>query len=457
MILLGAMLTLPGQAQNYRVKAERYERGSYSPQTNPPSVRYTIIDLGHVDPIRVTNSGYVLYHGYYPAGPGRWYQGQSETLTALDTDTVSGTFDINEQGTVVGSIIQHYPGSAPEYGTANFSYDSPNAWYRNASYGVRRAAKWVAGLNTALTLDQPYFPYRIFDYTGGLGYDGLATTGIAWTIDDEGHIYGQAMVDYAEFSPLTEDGLSYLPTRWGAAFSGYDFVEQAKFGNQALVYHSEPLWSQLEGRYTDRYVTEGHPYTIMKVRKGKTIAQGFDYDQFSYFLNGMPIVLFGLPPDFSPMTMNSQGVVLGSIVVDPNSFFSSTRYLIYDPATGVQTDLPMKQSRFAVGGKPVALNNRAIAITNSEGQTTFKTSPQIIGTRGSSAVIWEENPKNGQYFYQYLNLLVPENSGWTLEEAKDINDNGAIICKGTFQPKDADGNPVGEPQTKACLLMPVTE
>jgi hypothetical protein len=104
----------------------------------------------------------------------------------------------------------------------------------------------------------------------------------------------------------------------------------------------------------------------------------------------------------------------------------------------------MRASRFFGPGQfhpPVALNHRTIAVTNSSGQTTFKESPQIVGPDG--AFIWEENPKTGQYFYQSLNLLIPQDSGWTLTSAKGINDDGAIICKGTFNG-----------QTRAALLVP---
>jgi hypothetical protein len=431
--LVGVLLSVPGYAQNYRVKAERYERGVYSPETNPPSVRYAIIDLGpDVEPIRLSNSGHVLCQ---PTKPGklqsRWYQGQFQELTGGDDSLLIGTLDMNNAGTVVGAILEYKTGSVRGIPPCP---DSESAWYRSPSYGIRRAAAWYAGSGGASLLGQPEYGFNIYDCTVPQGppYTGTATFGSAWTIDDSGQIYGEAQVAYAEHQSY--DGF-FLPTVPGAAYSGFGFGGAGILGDLSLVY--DPTHNI--------YTTQGKSYYVRKVRNSVTM--GYD-GAGQNFVNSLPV-------DFVPTTMNSQGVVLGAVVVDPNSFFGYTKFIIYDPATRLQTDLPMRASRFFGPGQfhpPVALNHRTITVTNSAGQTTSKVSPQIVGPGG--AVIWEEDPKTGQYFYQSLNLLIPENSGWTLTTAKAINDNGAIICKGTFQAKDAAGNPVGNPQTRACLLQP---
>lgn len=436
--LVGVLLSVSGYAQNYRVKAERYERGIYSLETNPPSVRYAIIDLGpDVEPIRLSNSGHVLCQ---PAKFGklqsRWYQGQFQELTGGDDPKLVGTLDMNDAGTVVGSILEYKTGSVSGLPPC---FDSERAWYRSPSYGIRRAAAWYAGSGGASLLGQPEYGFSIYDCSvpHGPPYTGTATFGSAWTIDDSGHIYGEAQAAYAEhqhYNPPPDDYWS--PTVPAAAYSGFGFGGSGKLGDLALVY--DPVHNT--------FTTEGTSYYVRKVRNGVT----FGYDgKGKNFVNSLPV-------DFTPTTMNSQGLVLGAVVVDPNSFFGGyTKFLIFDPATRTQTDLPMKASRFFGPGQfhpPVALNHRTIAVTNSSGQTIFKKSPQIVGPSG--AVIWEEDPKTGQYFYKSLNLLIPENSGWTLTSAKAINDDGAILCKGTFQPKDTAGNPVGNPQVRACLLIP---
>lgn len=424
-LLLGALLCVSGHAQNYRVKAERYERGIYSPETNPPSVRYAIIDLGpDIEPIRLSNSGHVLCQ---PAKAGklqsRWYQGQFQELTGGDDSLLVGTLDMNDAGTVVGSILEYKTGSADGLPPCP---DSEYGWYRNPSYGIRRAAAWYAGSGGASLLDQPEYAFKIYDCTvpHGPPYSGSSTFGSAWTIDDSGHIYGEAEAAYAEhqnYEPPPDD--IYLPTVVGVAYSGFSFGGGGILGDLSLVY--DPT--------RNIYTTQGKSYYVRKVRNGVTMG----YDSTGQdFVNSLPV-------DFVPTTMNSQGLVLGAVVVD-SFFFGYTKFLIYDPATRTQTDLPMRASRFFGPGQfrpPVALNHRTIAVIDSSGQTTFKESPQIVGPSG--AIIWEEDLKTGQYVSQYLNLLIPVDSGWNLTEAKDINDNGAIICTGTFNG-----------QVHAALLVP---
>lgn len=435
--LVGVLLSVSGYAQNYRVKAERYERGIYSLETNPPSVRYAIIDLGpDVEPIRLSNSGHVLCQ---PAKSGklqsRWYQGQFQELTGGDDSLLVGTLDMNNAGTVVGAILEYKTGSVRGIPPCP---DSESAWYRSPSYGIRRAAAWYAGSSAASLLGQPEYDFHIYDCTvpHGPPYTGTATFGSAWTIDDSGHIYGEAQAAYAEhqsYNPPPDD--YYSPTVPAAAYSGFSFGGAGILGDLSLVY--DPAHNI--------FTTQGTSYHVRKVRNGVTM--GYD-STGKNLVNSLPV-------DFVPTTMNSQGLVLGAVVVD-NFFSGYTKFLIYDPATRTQTDLPMKASRFFGPGQfhpPVALNHRTIAVTNSSGQTILKVSPQIVGPNG--AVIWEENPKTGQYFSQSLNLLIPENSGWTLTTAKAINDSGTILCKGTFQAKDAEGNPIGNPQVRACLLQPI--
>jgi hypothetical protein len=419
--LVGVLLSVPGYAQNYRVKAERYERGIYSPETNPPSVRYAIIDLGpDVEPIRLSNSGHVLCQPTkFGKLQSRWYQGQFQELTGGDDSRLIGTLDMNDAGTVVGSVFEYKIGTA---GGLPPCPDSEGAWYRNPSYGIRRAAAWYAGSGAASTLGQPAYGFNIYDCTvpHGPPYSGTTTFGSAWTIDDSGNIYGEAMAAYAEHQSY--DGF-FLPTVPGVAYSGFGFGGTGILGDLSLVY--DPAHNIFN--------TQGTSYRVRKVRNGVTM--GYD-SKGKNLVNSLPV-------DFTPVTMNSQGLVLGAVVVD-NFFSGYTKFLIYDPLTRTQTDLPMRASRFFGPGQfhpPVALNHRTIAVTDSSGQTTFKKSPQIVGPDG--AFIWEENPKTGQYFYQSLNLLIPPDSGWHLTTAKAINDSGTILCRGTYQG-----------QTRACLLVP---
>ncbi len=95
----------------------------------------------------------------------------------------------------------------------------------------------------------------------------------------------------------------------------------------------------------------------------------------------------------------------------------------------------------------------------------MKESPQVVGTdasfgfagydEGDFATIWEESPRTGRYQMQYLNRLLSPDSGWDLNVAHDINDDGVIAADGWYQPHDAQGNPTGDPQWKSCLLWPM--
>ena len=433
---------------NYRVRAPRYGASAPAEETNAPKTSYAIIDLGEKHtPMRVTNSGYVLLQAYYPTPPKRWYQGNVETLTGGDDNALVGAMDINEAGTVVGSVLLYRPGSAPEYGTASW-LDSEWSWYRRTDYGVRLASRWDAGKTAAAPLTAKSFSFSIYDGREGQPWVGSAASASAITIDDNGHIYGWSIADYGEFTPYYPPPDDFYDrTRWGAAYSGYDFTANKVLGDQKVVYHPEPLYSDAEKRYTDRFVTEGDPYYIVKARGGSTIG-GYNSYGGGWTINGKE-------EDFRGINLNSHGRVLIAVEESPSSHY------VYDPSNGSRTSLGMTPPRwFGSAGQPQALNHRTIAATDATGQQTTKVSPQVVGYFGSNwgssgAALWEEDPKSGQYWMRYLNGLLPENSGWKLEYAYDINDNGVIACVGSFQPRDDEGNPVGQPQKRGCLLMPM--
>lgn len=427
---------------NYRVRAQRYGASAPAEETNPPKTSYAIIDLGEKHtPMRVTNSGYVLLQAYYPTPPKRWYQGKVETLTGGHDNALVGAMDINEAGTVVGSVLLYRPGSAPTYGTASW-LDSEWSWYRRTDYGVRRAVRWDAGQTAAAPLSAASFTFSIYDGREGQPWGGSAETAAATTIDENGHIYGWSIADYGELTPYYPPPDDFRgPTRWGAAYSGYDFTANKVLGDQKVVYHPEPLYSDAEKRYTDRYVTEGDPYYILKARGGNTIG-GFASHGAGWIINGKE-------EDFRGINLNSQGGML--IAVEG----AASSHYLYDPGTGNRTSLGVTPPGwFRSAGQPQALNHRTITVTDANGQQTTKISPQVVGYFGGwgslGATLWEEDPKSGQYWMRHLNQLLPENSGWNLEYAYDINDNGVIACVGWFQRP-----PMVAPERRGCLLQPI--
>jgi hypothetical protein len=144
-------------------------------------------------------------------------------------------------------------------------------------------------------------------------------------------------------------------------------------------------------------------------------------------------------------------------------------WFLYDTATAqIAADLEISPPINIFIGPflyPLALNHRQIPaydqngqpILDGSGHQTTVESPQVVGIDGVFAepIMWEENPKTHHYDRQYLNRLIPPDSGWNLWDAYDINDNGVIAADGWYQPHDASGNPVGPRQWRSCLLAPV--
>ena len=438
--------------RNIRVAAVKYEQRSYSAETNPATVRYAVIDLGPGSAVRITNSGYALLHGYYPlVGPQRWFRGNFEQLLGGDEPLLQNGGDINENGTVVGSVLLHQPGSAPASGIADCQHFD---WYSNGGYGIRQAVQWPVGETQAAPIGQPSFPFHIYDCTNGRGlpYIGAAQSGVASAIDNDGHIYGSTMLDYQEHQQTAEDDPTlFLPTRFGSIVGGYDFTAGIGFGDQSLSFDGT------------NFITQGATHYIHRARNGITV--GNDHSIFA----GLGTIGYvnGAQVDFLPVNINTFGAVLCENL--PSDAFD---WFIYDTATTTRTELeipvPLFWGSLPIGPfyAPLALNHRQIPaydanglpIVDSLGKQTTKESPQLVGIDSTfsepMAMLWEENPKSHHYEPQYLRRLISPNSGWQIENAYDINDDGIIAGDGWYQEYDSNGDAVGSRKWRACLLTP---
>jgi hypothetical protein len=436
LVIAGCLCPSLFWAQNYRVKAPHVDKVSISEETNPPARTYAIIDLGtDLEPVRVTNSGYVLCTD--GAVTKRWYQGELEDLTGGDDEETVAGYDINEQGTVVGDVhldSARYP--APACGYAG----QYTPWFAEYNYGTGGAVRWDAGQTEASLLGGAFASgFTIQTGPDVAPYTGAVSGSSAMTIDDSGHIYGVSLLAYQELPAYSEQDGTFHVTHWGSYSSGYDFTSGTGLGTQSLAQDA------------DGFHVLGKVYQIDKARGGATFGSG----DGNYYMNDQLV-------DFRPLNLNSHGLALGSIR-DPgyNDFQPYERYYIIGPGPGTRTDLKVSRPRFLGSADyPAALNYRTISLTDSEGQVTTKVSPQVVGSRGTfwgsdGAAIWEEDSKSGQYQMQYLNQLLPSDSGWNLQYANDINDDGLIAAEGWYQAKDQDGNPAGDPQWKACLLVPI--
>ena len=460
-------LTLPPPTRpvadtgNDRVAATKYDQRSYSEETSPAQVRYAIIDLGtNLPPVRVTNSGYVLCTD--GGETKRWHNGQLETLTGGDPiDGVPYGLDINESGTVVGEVSLF---SYPPLSLDNF-YSSGR--------GVIIAAKWDAGQTGAVTMDRT-FHYHFEDAQPNnqppIVWDGIAGGSSASAVDNDGHIYGTALGGYQQREAFTDANENIHPRIWGYWGGGWDFTSGAGLGNITF------------GLSGDTYTFSGHDRTIQKIRNGTTFGYqtgeangGYYHDPYigpgyTYTSGSSPGFTFvnNQPVDFNPVNLNSYATLLcRNLPADP------FRWFLFDSITNVSTELeippPIYFGPFPIGPFyfPAALNHRQIPafdangqpILDGNGQQTTKESPQLVGSDYTLsepiAMSWEEDPKSHHYQSAYLNRLISADSGWQLEDAYDINDEGVIVADGWYQPHDAQGNPTGPRQWRSCLLWPM--
>lgn len=175
-----------------------------------------------------------------------------------------------------------------------------------------------------------------------------------------------------------------------------------------------------------------NPIDVWKTRNGVSIGGG-------YYALGMQRMnkINGQEMPFNALDINSQGVVLA---------VNNSGYFFYSPT------LPGELSYFALlngGWWPYTLNHRWLTITDEAGIANQIPSPQVVGKDAYGAVLANEDPYSGQYHIDYLNRMIPANSGWNLTSAWSINDQGLITAVGTYSP-----NSVVPAQEKACLLVP---
>jgi protein-glutamine gamma-glutamyltransferase-like protein len=439
---VAASLNATATAQNYRVSAVKSGQNAYSDESNPPSVRYAILDLGsELQPRRVANNGVVLLGG--DGSFQRWNQGQLETMDG-------NAFDMNNQGTIVGSI------SAPEY----WLY-KPGFFYQHDLTTV--PAIWPLGqtqpqrLNAAQPTPDDPMPQEAHTFSFDLvvtenlqHYTGTLSDGSARTIDDDGHIFGSDLIDYQQrdyfYDPIFE------PSQYAAFSDGTE--DGTQLGTVVMSYVNGNYWVDGDARIVTlsrNGVSIGSKTTLHQV-----------VDSTPYPIPLTLTMINDTAVDFEPLNLNSQGMVLARD--------GGGHYFLYDSGTQQRTSLGVAPPQYFTWPPPpydfpLAINDRMITITGADGTPTTKKSPQAVGYEQEfiftppffkwRATIWEENPKTQQYQMRYLNQMIPKDSGWDLQYAHDINDGGMIGCTGWYQVKDDDGNPVGDPEWKACLLIPI--
>lgn len=409
-----------------------------------------VIDLGtNLQPVRVTNSGYVLCTD--GGSTQRWHNGQLETLGGSEPYG----YDINEAGTVVGYVDSW-----------NYTSLSGNDFFSSQN-GVFLATRWDAGETAPVNINPTSFAYH-FENAQPNGqppqvFEGTLAGSIASVIDNDGHIYGSALGGYQQRDFYTDADGNIHRRIWGYWGGGWDFNSGA-LGTISFSLSGEA------------YVFSGRDKVIERARNGTTI--GYQSGPAGELYYGGPhppgytFIGIGDAPhlvndqvvNFNPVNLNSNGELLcRNLSSQPFDWF------LYDTLTGQVTrelEILAPVSQF-IGPHlyPLALNHRQIPaydqngqpIFDGSGQQTTVESPQVLGVDGgfSEPILWEENSKTHHYQQQYLNRLINPRSGWNLWDSYDINDGEIISSDGYLQAYDAQGNQVGNPQWKSALLVPI--
>jgi hypothetical protein len=127
--------------------------------------------------------------------------------------------------------------------------------------------------------------------------------------------------------------------------------------------------------------------------------------------------------NFRPMTLNSEGLVLGT---------NAQGYLLYGSGKATQITLTSSAAdEFGFAGIN-SINHNNVKKTDASGTLIDVDSPVMVGyfqdydTGEYRARIWKQDALTNQYVAEDLNNYIGENSDWTLRGAIDINDKGWI-------------------------------
>lgn len=413
-------------ASSYRISASNNIQSVASAESNPPAVRYVVLDLGtDQEPNRVANNGTVLLGNRY-----RWHENQLETLQGLATNVTDlYAADMNNDGVVVGQTTK-----IVEERTTPLS-DPSQGPVRSVNRVV--AAKWPVGQTVPVLLPAAEANYALTPPSGDPypTQRGIITDSRAETIDDDGTIFGEAMPPggYQETTPkFLENGGK--ANHWGFFIAGYNWGAGTQLGNLALL---------LQGDY---YTLTGENRVTRKARNGIQVgnrAWGYTpYTGWAIFLymNANPqfsvSTVNGDDVDFFPLNQNNNGLVLAS---DAQGWF------LYDARAHTRTHVGISNAQYIR-----AFNNRQLSKVDSNGTPVVTTSPQLIGGYNGNACVWEQAAPEGKYLGTTLNQLIPADSGWQIDTADDINDSGVIACVGRYR-----ASPTAPAQRRACLLLPV--
>ena len=393
-----------------------------SPTASPtPPYRYAIIDLGKdMYPSRVTNTGWVLLSGTDPVDQSwnayRWKAGVAERLTfshGPGTSPITDGRDINEQGTVVGTV----------YNLAEHEEEAGMIWPAGQAVGKKVSA------------------VDVLHDSGWVAFTYYFKHSRCSAVTDANEAYGEMYTGGGYFSFL----------RFGGVLSGYinngcrwsitgALAEQMSAAHNITLDDGSMTWT-------------GAMDSIYRVNStGQWIGQRiFALDEYVPFIGGqvtlcdMTSIANGQPVAFYPIDLNNEGVVAGY----------NDSGMVIRTANGSET--LMAGSLY-----PVAINNHvrpAPSAPAGASPTPIPTAsptpppaPQILGWDGSVTVVWERQP-DGQTWEGFgLEEMIPNLDGWQIWDIRDMNDEGVIVGTGNF--KDPS-NPQAQAEAHGFMLLPI--
>jgi pimeloyl-ACP methyl ester carboxylesterase len=385
--------------------------GGVSAERSP---RFAVIDLGQdFNPLRVANNGWVLLtrhfddnHGNYFDEYYRWKAGVLERLTYSTENSGISACDLNNQGVVVGSFNAGNLEGTPE-----------------PSFGLR----WAENSSSAQKVSAP----EVADYFYPPFHDSsrLVKLGSFSAINDKNEIFGQ---DY---------------TGGGFVFTAYNINPEpilnacrwpVDLGAPIQLSHSHRIGIE------NGYFNWADPFDCVERANanghyiGYRLSPGTPTYMFPLIFLITPKIysamVDGQAVSFYPVDINEAGTVL--------AYSDENRMVLWNGTTQIHVG----------SGYPVAINDRKRQTIQADGTVAPILSPQIIGYLNDESVLWERTADESRYLATNLEELIPDGTGWNLDDLVDLNDQGAIIGTGTYR------DPTNSQATRdphGFLLLPV--
>ena len=296
----------------------------------------------------------------------------------------------------------------------------------------------------------------------------------AYAVNDAGQVVGWSMINSnpnqaQAFLWDTDSGLVNLGTAMGVSFSSaYGISESGQIAGEAYFGGSAPHAFYWDGSSITNLQTLGgarsYAYGVNDAGQvvGKAQASSGDYQPF-YWDTG----LSGMQPlqnaTGRAQAINNAGQVTGSFETAAGEAGGFDRAFVWDNTNGVQILQPSEAEKetFAqaingqgsIAGYSEAAGGQYQAFlwdTIDQVRYDLGAGSQGFGLNDLNVVVGEFDTASGKHAFLHqgngfidLNTFLPDGSGWVLQSAQDINNNGVIVGWGM----------VGG-QTRAFVLAP---